>query len=83
MPLIIAVVEVDNQTSQRVAKRIGMARVETIEAHGRPTLTVSVSRALTHPMTCTGVAFVSSLPLEPLRIRRARTRALAAPRPVG
>ena len=33
---IIAVVDIDNETSQRVAERIGMARVETIEAHGRP-----------------------------------------------
>jgi len=30
------VVDVDNETSQRVAERIGMTRVETIEAHGRP-----------------------------------------------
>jgi len=36
VPRIIAVVVLDNKTSQRVAARIGMERVETIEAHGRP-----------------------------------------------
>jgi ribosomal-protein-alanine N-acetyltransferase len=36
VPRIIAVVDVDNETSQRVAERIGMTRIETIEAHGRP-----------------------------------------------
>jgi [ribosomal protein S5]-alanine N-acetyltransferase len=33
---IIALVAVDNETSQRVAMRIGMERGETIEAHGGP-----------------------------------------------
>lgn len=33
---IIAVVDVDNETSHRVAERIGMSRLGTIEAHGRP-----------------------------------------------
>lgn len=33
---IVAVVDVDNLASQRVAERIGMGRIETIEAHGRP-----------------------------------------------
>ena len=33
---IVAVVDVDNEASQRVAERIGMAPVETLEAHGRP-----------------------------------------------
>jgi RimJ/RimL family protein N-acetyltransferase len=35
-PRIIAVVDEDNSRSQRVAERIGMTRLETIEAHRRP-----------------------------------------------
>jgi ribosomal-protein-alanine N-acetyltransferase len=41
---IIAVVDLDNETSQRVAERIGMTRVETIEAHGRPHLLFTTDR---------------------------------------
>jgi len=33
---IIAVVDAENQTSLPVPERIGMRRIETIEAHGRP-----------------------------------------------
>jgi [ribosomal protein S5]-alanine N-acetyltransferase len=33
---IIAVVDAENEASLRVPERIGMGRVETIEAHGRP-----------------------------------------------
>jgi ribosomal-protein-alanine N-acetyltransferase len=33
---VLALVDVDNDASQRVAERIGMARLETIDAHGRP-----------------------------------------------
>ena len=33
---IVALVDAENEASLRVAERIGMARVETIEAHGRP-----------------------------------------------
>lgn len=35
-PRIIAVVDEENVASQRVAERIGMTRLETIEAHYRP-----------------------------------------------
>ena len=34
-PRIVAVVDAENDASMRVAERIGMERVETIEAHGR------------------------------------------------
>jgi ribosomal-protein-alanine N-acetyltransferase len=33
---IVAVVDVGNESSLRLAERIGMARIETIHAHGRP-----------------------------------------------
>ena len=33
---IIAVVDEENTASLRVAERIGMARIETVEVHGRP-----------------------------------------------
>ena len=33
---VVALVDVDNAASQRVAAKIGMDRIETIEAHGRP-----------------------------------------------
>jgi len=36
VPRIIAVVDEENVASQRVAERIGMTRVETIDAHYRP-----------------------------------------------
>lgn len=35
-PRIVAVVDIENEASLRVAERIGMTRVETIEAHARP-----------------------------------------------
>ena len=35
-PRIVAVVDEENVASARVAERIGMTRMETIEAHGRP-----------------------------------------------
>jgi RimJ/RimL family protein N-acetyltransferase len=33
---VIAVVDIENEASMRVAERVGMERVETVEAHGRP-----------------------------------------------
>jgi ribosomal-protein-alanine N-acetyltransferase len=36
VPRIVAVVDTRNEASLRVAERIGMARIETIRAHGRP-----------------------------------------------
>jgi [ribosomal protein S5]-alanine N-acetyltransferase len=36
VPRIIAIVDADNAASLRVAERIGMQQVETIEAYGRP-----------------------------------------------
>jgi RimJ/RimL family protein N-acetyltransferase len=36
VPRIVAVVDVRNESSLRVAERIGMARTETIDAHGSP-----------------------------------------------
>jgi len=33
---VVALVDVDNAASQRVAARIGMERIDTVEAHGRP-----------------------------------------------
>lgn len=35
-PRIVAVVDAENEPSFRVAKRIGMERIETIDAYGRP-----------------------------------------------
>ena len=35
-PRIIAVVDLENEASLRVLERIGMTRIESIEAHGRP-----------------------------------------------
>ena len=35
-PRIVAAVDAENEASMRVAERIGMASIETIEAHGRP-----------------------------------------------
>ncbi len=35
-PKIVAVVDEENIASLRVAERIRMTRIETIEAHGRP-----------------------------------------------
>jgi len=36
VPRIVAVVDARNESSLRVAERIGMARIEMIDAHGRP-----------------------------------------------
>jgi RimJ/RimL family protein N-acetyltransferase len=36
VPRIVAVMEVANEASQRVAERIGMTRAGTVEAYGRP-----------------------------------------------
>jgi ribosomal-protein-alanine N-acetyltransferase len=35
-PRIVAAVDAENQASLRVAERIGMTRIETIQAYGRP-----------------------------------------------
>jgi [ribosomal protein S5]-alanine N-acetyltransferase len=42
VPRIIAVVDLENAPSLRVAERIGMARIETIEAHRRPHVLLAV-----------------------------------------
>jgi ribosomal-protein-alanine N-acetyltransferase len=44
MPRIIAVADVDNAASHRVAERIGMRRQGEIEAHGRPHVLFAVQR---------------------------------------
>jgi len=36
IPRIIAVVDEENEASGRLAERLGMVRIEAIEAHGRP-----------------------------------------------
>jgi ribosomal-protein-alanine N-acetyltransferase len=41
---IIAVVDAENETSLRVPERIGMRRVETIQAHGRPHVLFAAAR---------------------------------------
>jgi RimJ/RimL family protein N-acetyltransferase len=41
---IIAVVDAENERSLRVPERIGMRRVETIEAHGRPHVLFAAAR---------------------------------------
>ena len=41
---VVALVDVDNEASQRVAARIGMARLETVEAHGRPHVLFAATR---------------------------------------
>ena len=43
-PRIVAVVDEDNAASLRVAERIGMARIGTIEAHGRPHVLFAAQR---------------------------------------
>jgi ribosomal-protein-alanine N-acetyltransferase len=43
-PRIIAVVDEENEESQRVAERIGMSRIETIEAYGRPHVLFAATR---------------------------------------
>lgn len=42
---IVAIVDVDNERSARVAERLGMTRGDVIEAHGRPHVVFSASRA--------------------------------------
>ena len=44
MPRIIAVVDAENEASLRVPERIGMTKVETIQAHGRPHVLFAASR---------------------------------------
>ena len=44
VPRLVAVVDVENAASLRVAERIGMARVETIAAFGRPHALFAVTR---------------------------------------
>ena len=44
-PRIIAVVDAENEASLRVPRRIGMRRVETIHAHGRPHVLFVASRS--------------------------------------
>lgn len=41
---IVAVVDVENEASLRVLERIGMTRIEAIEAHGRPHALFASSR---------------------------------------
>ena len=43
-PRIIAVVDAENEASLRVPVRIGMQKVETIRAHGRPHVLFAASR---------------------------------------
>ena len=43
-PRIVAVVDEDNEASLRVAERIGMTRIGTIEAHGRPHVLFAAQR---------------------------------------
>jgi [ribosomal protein S5]-alanine N-acetyltransferase len=43
-PRIIALVDESNVPSLRVAERLGMTRLETIEAHGRPHVLFAVQR---------------------------------------
>ena len=44
VPRIVAVVDLENETSLRVSERIGMTRAEIIEAHGRPHALFRASR---------------------------------------
>ncbi len=44
-PRIIALVDEENEASMRVPKRIGMRRIETIQAHGRPHVLFAASRS--------------------------------------
>jgi RimJ/RimL family protein N-acetyltransferase len=44
VPRIVSVVDADNETSLRVAARIGMEPVETIEAYGRPHVLFAAGR---------------------------------------
>ena len=41
---IVALVDEENVSSARVAERVGMARIDTIEAHGRPHAFFALSR---------------------------------------
>ena len=42
---VVALVDIDNEASQRVAGRIGMQRVDTVEAHGRPHVLFEATRS--------------------------------------
>jgi [ribosomal protein S5]-alanine N-acetyltransferase len=44
-PRIIAVVDAENEASLRVPERIGMKKIETIHAHGRPHVLFAASRS--------------------------------------
>jgi ribosomal-protein-alanine N-acetyltransferase len=44
-PRIIAVVDAENEASLRVPGRIGMKKIETINAHGRPHVLFAASRS--------------------------------------
>ena len=45
VPRIIAVVDAENEASLRVSERIGMKKVETVHAHGRPHVVFAASRS--------------------------------------
>jgi [ribosomal protein S5]-alanine N-acetyltransferase len=42
-PRIVAVADAENEASLRVAERIGMARIEMVEAYGRPHILLAVA----------------------------------------
>jgi RimJ/RimL family protein N-acetyltransferase len=44
---VVALVDVDNAASHQVATRIGMQRLETIQAHGRPHVLYATAREAT------------------------------------
>jgi ribosomal-protein-alanine N-acetyltransferase len=48
-PRIIAVVDAENEASLRVPERIGMTKIETIQAHGRPHVLFAASRSTLDP----------------------------------
>jgi len=43
-PRIVAVVDAENEASIRAPERIGMTRIESIEAYGRPHVLFAASR---------------------------------------
>jgi RimJ/RimL family protein N-acetyltransferase len=45
VPRIIAVVDAENEASLRVSERLGMKKVETVHAHGRPHVVFAASRS--------------------------------------
>lgn len=44
VPTVVAVVDAENERSLRLAERLGMTRIDTIDAHGRPHVLYSTSR---------------------------------------